>query len=619
MLAIVGVFAFNANALTFYVTVDNPENVSFSKQWVQTPLEAGRNTITHPSGYCTIEIKAADGATILSITKNGTDIGTSVSYHAVAEGDEFVITTQGATPVEKKRFMVNVTDHPELVWIIKNNDFMSANLKDPASSTQEIEFEDSFNPLSIKYYWKDDKNLSGLIYEVKVGDEPLTPESNGTFKYTAQDGDVVTITVDAPAETRYPVHFNLSESAAGFITGVAVDGEPATNWADADFDVKAESEVTIICDTENFLVESFKINGGTASLSNGRHTFTARQETTVDVNARHYYDWTVTLNIDHPELVNAFLGSSVNGEPIAGLQATNSLTVNERRPSITIAPKYGSEIASVTYNGSEIEPLGDAYTIAVTADGTIEVTAALIERNFKATVYVSDINYVYDIMFNRNNVAQSDMRALETGYQWLNFYEKDNPHMLTFTPGPTDYYVVKRNYEEIERPELSGDGKYNYSIELADNDLIQIYLGHTPIEYNVKFDLQGKFNNLKVTRDYTFDFDPLTATDEAVTVPFETAFTITADEPVTIKTNGTTVAEDTGSATLLVGNKDENKDFLISVIGAITDGINSIAGTDSNSGVRYYNLQGIRLGGEPTSAGIYIRQSAGRTEKIAVK
>lgn len=616
MLMIVSIFAFSASALTFYVTVDNPDNVDFKVNFSSYTLSAGRNTVNSPSGYCPIAISAANGAQILSITCNGNEIGTNVPYRVAAEGEEYVITTQSAGEVQKKHFTVNVTDNPELVWIIKNNDEMSTNLKNTEPS-QEIEFSDQDNPFSIKYYWKDNKNYSGRIYEVKVGDSPLTPDANGAFSYTAQDGDVVTVTVNTPAETRYPVHFRLSEGAAGFITGVEIDGETITDWNGDDLNVKAGSAVTVTCDTENFRKESFKINGVESSISNGASTFTVLQETTVEVDARHWYEWTVTLNIDHPELIDAYLGAST-GEALTLQAGANPLTVDERNPTVTILPKYGTDITSVTYNGVEVQPQGNEYGVVVTADGIIDIVAALIERNYKATVYVSDITYVDDIFLNRNNVSSSDVRSLQSGYQWVNFYEKDNPHSLLITSGSSDFCLVKRNYEEIERLDLTSNGTYRYLIDIEDGDLIQVYLGHTPIEYNVTFDIEGYVSNLRVTRDYTFDFDPATATDEAISVPEKTVFSIAADTPMTIKVNDATVANGTGSIDLPVGNDDESRDFHIAIFGE-TDGITATANDGTAAAPLYYNLQGVRIAGEPSEAGVYIRRSNGRTDKIVVK
>ncbi len=55
--------------------------------------------------------------------------------------------------------------------------------------------------------------------------------------------------------------FNLSEKAEGFITKVQVNGVEVKNFMDDNFTVKAGSQVSITGNTNDYSLESFKVNG----------------------------------------------------------------------------------------------------------------------------------------------------------------------------------------------------------------------------------------------------------------------------------------------------------------------------------------------------------------------
>lgn len=602
-LVLIAATVFDATALTFYVTVDNPDNVKFEMSWVEQTLVAGKkNTMNSASGYCPISISGKNGASIVSVTKNKSQIaaGNVTFYSDIAEGDEFVITSLGPEPA--KSFTINVDGNPADVYLSKTVNYVPEQIVLSQASTN-VSFDNNTKDFTIRH-----TDYTKTIYEVKVGDEVLTPAANGNYSYTANDGDVVTVTVETPPATRYPVHFEIGDEAEGFIKTVEVDGVEAQNWAGPNFDVEAGASMTITCDTENYKVGAFKINGGTASLSNGQHTFTVTSETTVSVDARHYYEWNVTLNVDEPTLIDVWLGSSVNGEKL-DITETNAIKVDERSPVITICAKYSADINSVTCNDSPVEPNGSEYTVNIGGDATINVSASLIERNLKAIVYVNDKNYADAVTLTRTGAAMTDVLELESGYTTVNFYEKDNPYTLSITPGPVDYYVVKQNYEVVEQPELSSGGTYNYSLTLEDGDLIQLYMGHVAVDYDVTIEQKGAVEGLKVVRDFLFEVEDFT---ESVTLPEGTAVTITTEAPVEISVNGELAGKEITEHTFYVQYATT-----VSIVGN-TSSVADIA-ADNGSDVQWFTLQGCRLTAAPTTPGLYIRSRAGRASKVIVK
>ena len=58
-----------------------------------------------------------------------------------------------------------------------------------------------------------------------------------------------------------PVKFTFSNTdAKGVITGVAVNGNPVSNYLDSNFSVKAGDKLTVTVDRSNYSLDSFKYN-----------------------------------------------------------------------------------------------------------------------------------------------------------------------------------------------------------------------------------------------------------------------------------------------------------------------------------------------------------------------
>ena len=109
------------------------------------------------------------------------------------------------------------------------------------------------------------KESSATLYSVKKNSEPVSP-SYGTYRVDVADGDIIEIQASFPDED-YSVKFNLSEKAAGFITKVQVNGTEVENYMDDIFTVKAGSQVDVEGNTNDYTLESFKVNGSSVDFS----------------------------------------------------------------------------------------------------------------------------------------------------------------------------------------------------------------------------------------------------------------------------------------------------------------------------------------------------------------
>jgi len=590
-----------ANAINITINIDNPEHVSIYTNYGSTMVEgivAGDNQLTVEE-YQQVQIKAKENAFITKVIKsmdgaedseqyvsNMTECGLYIS--SSDEGAKFTVTSVNADDARDGSCTVWVDD-PSNVRVQRSGTYSDVVL---AAGDNTVKYmTDKELPLLIGSV-----NYSSPLYQVKVNDEVVSPQGT-MWCVTPANGDKIEIFANFP-DIDVPVKFvYASDDAKGFVTGVTVNGETVDNYNDADFTVKAGSNVSISGNTGDYNLASFKINGISQSFYSP-YSFTVTEETTIEIDAQKYGTVKAILDIDNPENVTVYRGYSYNNDIISGLNAgENEIELSETNAQLQIKAVSGSYITSVTAGEQTVSADYDnAYNVTVTEGMIIVVRSGAIERDSKAAVYI-DSKEAAAQYFNFQRADRSSV-DIATGYNVIDFYEGDNPFGLSWYGA--EYANVYKNNEAVE-PLYSGST--TYELNLANGDVVKIYLASDPqmLEAELKAEDGVDASKVAVTMDRVTDladwagkFDVLPGTEISIKPEADYNITVkTGDENVTANKDGVYVVTVEQPATITVSNDD-------------VSGISEIS--TEKAATTVYNMQGIRMSGDirQLPAGIYV-------------
>lgn len=612
LLAFMSVIALSAQAGTYYVYIDNPNNIELKENFgadISSQLNPGDNPRNFDGTSIPISISAKNGATITSATLEGNAIA-NLGYFRVQNGNKIHITTSGGTTVEPQYFYVDIVDGtPSDIKLTHEINYIPTQITLASATGNKVEFTTG------ESFTFNHSNWQKKIYEVKVGDTPLSPTATGSFVYNPKtDGERVYVTINAPI-IEFPIHFNLSDGAAGLFTKIEVDGTEVAGWnGKDDLNVETGKTVAIYLDTENYSIESLKKDGYTISYPGGKCEFTVERETTISAEAHRYVEYDLTINTSGKDYVRAYIGSPVTGQEIT-LQDKTTLKINEKSNVVTIVPRASSHISMVKLNGTQLSPNdNNEYTAAITTNSTLEIQAGAIVRDKAAYIYVNDALYAQDLyVTSRNSEVNISLNDLQKWYREVKFSELDNPFSIVFLADLNDYIEVRHNYTKLDTPEKDDNNNVTFGgINLSDGDILQIYLNSTAVDRSVTFNIGETVEGFKLTRDLVKDVADYTS---PLTVPEGTVLEFSTTTEVKCSVNGEPLEDVDGKYTVQV--------FSPLVIDLVDpnqkpDSISAIT-TDINEASQWYTLTGIRLSSRPQQAGVYIRHTAGKAEKVLVK
>lgn len=490
------------------------------------------------------------------------------SKHA---GAKWVVTT--ATLDEVRTAVCKVTvDDASKVTLGTSGTYSKLNLENGVNNVKFVPGIESPLVVSAK-----DSNTS--LYSVTKNGTSVSA-SYGSYRIDVVDGDEINIEANYP-NIDYAVKFNLSEKADGFITEVLVNNVPVTNYLDDNFTVKAGSKVTIKGNTNDYKLESFKVNGSDIDFY-GSYEFMVTAASTVNIVAHKYGNMTAHVNIDDASHVTVYKGYSYYGNKADVKTGLNDVEIPESAPILCIAANDGFRLVSVTDGTTEYTDRDGFSEVNVKAvDGmNLTVTTAALVRDKKAVVYVEDADAPSMMRFMRKDYTQ---QKLATGYNTVEFYDGDNP-FETSVYGTTSLNVYKN--DELVTPSYAG--AKSYSLTLADNDVVKLFFTKTPAKVEATINVDGDAEKLNVTKDRIVsvtNFASALSCLEGTEVAFSTAdgYAIKA-----IDMNGTAVTAETDGSYKVVVNSNST----INVKVAVASGIGSVT-TSAQKGADVYTIAGV--------------------------
>lgn len=487
------------------------------------------------------------------------------------DGAKWVVTT--ATLDEVRTAVCKVTvDDASKVTLGTSGTYSKLKLENGVNNVKFVPGIESPLVVSAK-----DSNTS--LYSVTKNGTSVSA-SYGSYRIDVVDGDEINIEANYP-NIDYAVKFNLSEKADGFITEVLVNNVAVTNYLDDNFTVKAGSKVTIKGNTNDYKLESFKVNGSDIDFY-GSYEFMVTAASTVNIVAHKYGNMTAHVNIDDASHVTVYKGYSYYGNKADVKTGLNDVEIPESAPILCIAANDGFRLVSVTDGTTEYTDRDGFSEVNVKAvDGmNLTVTTAALVRDKKAVVYVEDADAPSMMRFMRKDYTQ---QKLATGYNTVEFYDGDNP-FETSVYGTTSLNVYKN--DELVTPSYAG--AKSYSLTLADNDVVKLFFTKTPAQVEATINVDGDAEKLNVTKDRIVsvtNFASALSCLEGTEVAFSTAdgYAIKA-----IDMNGTAVTAETDGSYKVVVNSNST----INVKVAVASGIGSVT-TSAQKGADVYTVAGV--------------------------
>lgn len=566
-----------ANAFNITVNVDDASRVSLYLGSSKQTLTDGDNVLDVKTGD-RLYFSANTGYVLKSVM-NGTNAETISSLTSCMIGlDEathtdakWIVTTCPLDDVRTASCKVTVDDASK-VTLGFSGTYTTYALKDGENDVKFVPEVESTFAISAK-----DNSVS--LYSVKKNSEPVSPQY-GTYRIDVVNGDKIEIQANYPDED-YSVKFNLSEKAEGFITKVQVNGVEVKNFMDDNFTVKAGSQVSITGNTNDYSLESFKVNGSDVDFY-GSYSFMVTGPTNVDIVAHKYGNISAVLDIDDASHVTVYKGYSYYGNSVEVKTGKNTIEVPESTPVIAIKANDGYTLVSVSDGTTDfVERDGNSeVNVKVTDAMNITVKTAELVRDKNAVVYVEDASVPSYMRFMRKDYTTID---LATGYNHIPFYDGDLPFSSSFY-GTSTLNVYKN--DELMEPQYTGATSYTLNVE--DNDVVKFFFTKTPAIAKATVTVEGDAKELTAVKDQikeVADFtNPISCLEDT-----ELSFSVSDKSSVKSFTmNGTAVTpQEDGTYNVII-----TADSDIKVELGVASGIKSVTGSE-NKANNVYTTDGV--------------------------
>lgn len=466
--------------------------------------------------------------------------------------------------------------------------------------TQVLKFDpETENLIGLEKAWSD------TFYGVKLNDIDVAPDNYGYYNNLAiADNYTLEVSLVAP-DIDYDYTITEMEGAEGFITSVKVDGEAVENINS--FKAHAGSTIELTGNTTDYIFEKMEIGTSTVTYFYGTHSFTATANTTdIKVYAHKPAKFKVSFNIDDAENVVIYTGYDPSSNNLTLTSGDQEIEFTESAYGIYIYIDASSKgiLKSVIKNETEIFQGYSPVNTEVAAGDKFVIVTEKIVRDKTGMLYVNGLSDSFYFNFQNQN-THKDICTVAEGYNKFEFGNADLPAGISFWPsnGTAAGSVVVLNGETAS-PMYEGSFSFSFDGEsnanLADGDVIKVFINGEPDKYNLTFDIPVT-DGITVHRDYITeitDFSTASTAHEGtvyhLTVPDAEGYTATlGEEALTFDADNTAEFTPTADAVLSVSAK--------------TVGVEEVS-VDNNASTEVYNLQGIRVAGDANAlpSGIYI-------------
>lgn len=489
-------------------------------------------------------------------------------------GAKLMIKT--ATLDEMRTASCKVTvDDPSKVTLRLSRTFTTVQLKSGENEVKFIPGTESTFTISPQSY-------DTPLYKVTRNSVAAEAEWGSYTLKNVAEGDVIDIQANYP-DIDCAVKFNVNAEGVGFIKSVTVNGNEVTNYLDDNFTVKCGSTISITRNSEDYKLESFKVNGEdkTSDFYEDSYNIFVTDATTLDITAKKYTTFKATVDIDDVSHATVYKGYSYYDDAFDMKNGKNEIEVSEKQPLISLVAKDGYYFTSVNDGTTEYTDQSTSEINVDVTDGMVlKVVTAAIVRDKKALVYVDDRSATSSMVFSRGDYNKIE---IGTGYNELEFYKGDNPFSVTVYANTKKVY---KNDVAVD-PTYSGGSYFRFSLE--DGDVVKMFFTKTPATVKADITANGGAENLSVVKDR---IQPVADFSAGISCLEDTELAFAAKEGYSIKAltvDGTAATAEADGTYKVVVKADAN----IVVDLQTASGISSVTNADANRTANVYNANGV--------------------------
>lgn len=489
-------------------------------------------------------------------------------------GAKLIIKT--ATLDEMRTASCKVTvDDPSKVTLRLSRTFTTVQLKSGENEVKFIPGTESTFTISPQSY-------DTPLYKVTRNSVAAEAEWGSYTLKNVAEGDVIDIQANYP-DIDCAVKFNVNAEGVGFIKSVTVNGNEVTNYLDDNFTVKCGSHISITRNSEDYKLESFKVNGEdkTDDFYEESYDFFVTDAATFDITAKKYATFKATVNIDDVSHATVYKGYSYYDDAFDMKNGTNEIEVSEKQPLISLVAKDGYYFTSVNDGTTEYTDQSTSEINVDVTDGMVlKVVTAAIVRDKKALVYVDDRSATSSMVFSRGDYNKIE---IGTGYNELEFYKGDNPFSVTVYANTKKVY---KNDVAVD-PTYSGGSYFRFSLE--DGDVVKMFFTKTPATVKADITANGGAENLSVVKDR---IQPVADFSAGISCLEDTELAFAAKEGYSIKAltvDGTAATAEADGTYKVVVKADAN---IVADLQAAS-GISSVTNADASRTANVYNANGV--------------------------
>lgn len=489
-------------------------------------------------------------------------------------GAKFIVKT--ATLDEMRTASCKVTvDDPSKVTLRLSRTFTTVQLKSGENEVKFIPGTESTFTISPQSY-------NTPLYKVTRNSVAAEAEWGSYTLKNVAEGDVIDIQANYP-DIDCAVKFNVNAEGVGFIKSVTVNGNEVTNYLDDNFTVKCGSTISITRNSEDYKLESFKVNGEdkTSDFYEESYDFFVTDAATFDITAKKYATFKATVDIDDVSHATVYKGYSYYDDAFDMKNGKNEIEVSEKQPLISLVAKDGYYFTSVNDGTTEYTDNNVSKIELSVVDGMVlKVVTAAIVRDKKALVYVDNKKATNSLVFSRSD---RETIVIGTGYNELEFYKGDSPFSVTVSASTKKVY---KNDVAVD-PLYSGGSYFSFSLE--DGDVVKMFFTKTPATVKADITANGGAENLSVVKDR---IQPVADFSAGISCLEDTELAFAAKEGYSIKAltvDGTAAtAEADGTYKVVV---KANANIVVDLQTA--SGISSVTNADASRTANVYNANGV--------------------------
>lgn len=489
-------------------------------------------------------------------------------------GAKFIVKT--ATLDEMRTASCKVTvDDPSKVTLRLSRTFTTVQLKSGENEVKFIPGTESTFTISPQSY-------NTPLYKVTRNSVAAEAEWGSYTLKNVAEGDVIDIQANYP-DIDCAVKFNVNAEGVGFIKSVTVNGNEVTNYLDDNFTVKCGSTISITRNSEDYKLESFKVNGEdkTSDFYEESYDFFVTDAATFDITAKKYATFKATVDIDDVSHATVYKGYSYYDDAFDMKNGKNEIEVSEKQPLISLVAKDGYYFTSVNDGTTEYTDQSTSEIKVDVTDGMVlKVVTAAIVRDKKTLVYVDDRSATSSMVFSRGDYNRIE---IGTGYNELEFYKGDNPFSVTVYANTKKVY---KNDVAVD-PTYSGGSYFRFSLE--DGDVVKMFFTKTPATVKADITANGGAENLSVVKDR---IQPVADFSAGISCLEDTELAFAAKEGYSIKAltvDGTAATAEADGTYKVVVKADAN----IVVELQTASGISSVTNADASRTANVYNANGV--------------------------